>query len=108
MGERWPTPTYRLESVARGVDEEEAAVDPRVGDETVAHGCELLAEVGGMLVLDLVRRVSDSESDWIDRVRSRCATWRTEAEEKGLLAGCCLFDSLHSRISRSGPSNRRC
>jgi hypothetical protein len=39
-------PTYRLESVARGVDEEETAVDPRVGDETVTHRCELLAEVG--------------------------------------------------------------
>lgn len=54
-----PTPTYRLESVARGVDEEETAVDPRVGNKTVAHRRELLAEVGGMLVLDLGRRVSE-------------------------------------------------
>jgi len=43
----------RAEGVARGVDEEEAAVDTGVDNIAVTHGRQLLTEVGGMLVLDV-------------------------------------------------------
>lgn len=38
----------------RRVDEEDTAVDTGVGDEALAHGGELLAEVGRVLVLDVL------------------------------------------------------
>jgi hypothetical protein len=44
----------RAERVAGGVDEEQAAVDARVLDVTVAHGGELFAEVRAVLVLDVL------------------------------------------------------
>ena len=44
----------RAEGAARGVDEEERAVDTRVLDVTVALRGELLAEVGAVLVLDVL------------------------------------------------------
>ena len=43
-----------LERVARGLDEEEAAVDARVLDVALALGRELLAQVGGVLILDVL------------------------------------------------------
>lgn len=46
--------THRLEGVARGRDEEDAAVDAGVGDEALAHGGKLLAEVRRVLVLDVL------------------------------------------------------
>jgi hypothetical protein len=46
--------THGLEGVASGRDEEDAAVDARVGDEALAHGGELLAEVRRVLVLDVL------------------------------------------------------
>lgn len=36
-----------------GADEEDTAVDARVGDEALAHRGQLLAEVGRVLVLDV-------------------------------------------------------
>lgn len=46
--------TYGLEGVTGGRDEEDAAVDARVGDEALAHGGELLAEVCRVLVLNVL------------------------------------------------------
>lgn len=43
-----------LEAVARGLDEEEAAVDARVLEVTLALGGELLAQVSAVLVLDVL------------------------------------------------------
>lgn len=43
-----------LEGVARGLDEEQAAVDARVLEVTFTLGGELLAEVGAVLVLDVL------------------------------------------------------
>ena len=43
-----------LERVARGLDEEQAAVDARVLDVALALGGELLAQVGRVLVLDVL------------------------------------------------------
>lgn len=43
-----------LERVARRLDEEEAAVDARVRDVALALGRELLAQVGRVLVLDVL------------------------------------------------------
>ncbi len=50
MGQR----THGLEGVASRGDEKDAAVDARVGDEALAHGGELLAEVRRVLVLDVL------------------------------------------------------
>jgi hypothetical protein len=46
---------YGLESVSGGVDEEDAAVDPCVRDETITHGRQLFSQVRRVLVLDLSR-----------------------------------------------------
>lgn len=43
-----------LEGVARGLDEEEAAVDAGVLDVTLSLGCELLSQVSGVLILDVL------------------------------------------------------
>jgi hypothetical protein len=40
--------------VARGLDEEEAAVDAGILDVALALGRELLAQVGGVLILDVL------------------------------------------------------
>lgn len=45
---------YRLQGVSRGVDEKHTAVDSSVRDEAVSHRSELLTQVSGMLVFDLV------------------------------------------------------
>lgn len=44
----------RLQRVARGLDEEEAAVDAGVLDVALTLGSEFLAEVGRVLVLDVL------------------------------------------------------
>ena len=44
----------RLERVARGLNEEKTAVDTGVLDVSFTLGGELLAEVGGVLVLDIL------------------------------------------------------
>ena len=43
-----------LERVARGLDEEQAAVDARVLDVTLSLGCELLSKIRGVLILDVL------------------------------------------------------
>lgn len=43
-----------LEGVARWLDEEQAAVDARVLEVALTLGCQLLAEVGAVLVLDVL------------------------------------------------------
>lgn len=43
-----------LEGVARGLDEEQAAVDARILDVTLTLGSELFSQVGGVLVLDIL------------------------------------------------------
>lgn len=43
-----------LERVARGLDEEQAAVDARVLDVTLSLGSELLSKVRGVLILDVL------------------------------------------------------
>lgn len=44
----------RLERVTRGLDEEEAAVNAGVLDVTLSLCCELLAQVRGVLILDIL------------------------------------------------------
>ena len=65
----------RAERVARRVDEEQAAVDARVLDVTVALRSELLAEVRAVLVLDVLH----------DRVPAAQRT--RDASESGLVRG---------------------
>lgn len=43
-----------LQGVAGGLDEEEAAVDAGILDVALTLGCELLAQVGGVLILDVL------------------------------------------------------
>jgi len=52
----------------RRVDEEEAAVDTGVGNIAVAHGGQLLAEVGRMLVLSGKSHSRDSQ------ITQKCTT----------------------------------
>lgn len=48
----------RSERVASRIDEKQATVDTRVLDVAVANGCELLAKVCAVLVLDVL-------DDWV-------------------------------------------
>jgi hypothetical protein len=52
--ERGGRVTNWLEAVTCRVDEKEAAVDSGVLDVLLTHRCQLLSEVGGVLVLDLM------------------------------------------------------
>jgi hypothetical protein len=44
----------RLQRVTRGLDEKQAAVDASIGNVALPLGCELLAQVRGVLILDVL------------------------------------------------------
>jgi len=54
--------------VAGGGDEEQAAVDASVLDEAVAHGSQLLAKEGRVLVLDVLDDGLPAETGNIESV----------------------------------------
>lgn len=62
----------RTELMARGVDKEQAAVNARVLNVSIAHGGKLFAEVRAVLVLDVLdNRVPAANPSWLRVTRKR-------------------------------------
>lgn len=89
----------RLQRVTGGLDEEQAAMDAGVLDVFVAIGRELLAQVGGVLVLDVLdNRVPAAVV--VDQVT--VARGINNVEPK---ANAILFDDVGYRVDLGGRSD---
>lgn len=89
-----------LEGVARGLDEEQTAVDAGVLDVALALGSQLLAQVGGVLVLDVFDNGVPA-AIVVDKISVARGVDNVEPE-----ADAVLLDDVGIGLDLSGGSDR--